>query len=259
MWSLIKLSSLTVMLCVVAAAAAGQLVNEPPPVDSSYWWTLSDEISPAELRRALQSRRLSRERLELDVERNRHDPVSDERLAELAIYMNGAVRPELIPLWNAFNRYTFNFLTDDEHAQRALDRLLEWGVSAEGAELFETVTHEHWKLEDKLVEEVREPGVRFAKEVLGPAHEEIGETATNRLLAAHDVAGLARLAGKSETTVRAWYQAWKRDPAAEAGRVSVETLRESLSDSDWRALRRFLLRRVAPKVYYEYYSERGFL
>lgn len=259
MKSLFKLSILTVMLCVVAASAGGQLVNEPPSVNSSYWWTLSDEISPAELRRAVQSRRLSRERLKVDIESNRHDPVSDARLAELSIYINGAVTPELIPLWDAYHRYAFNFLIDEEHTQQALDRLTEWGVSAEGVDVFETVTDEHWKLHNELVEELREPSSQFSREVLAPTREQIGKSATNRVLEQNDIAGLARLSGKSEATVRAWHQAWRRDAVAETSRVSAEALRESMSDSDWQALRRFLLRREAPKMLYEYYSERGFL
>lgn len=247
-----------VMLCLVAGSAAGQLAIEPAPANSSYWWTLTDEISPAELRHQLQSRRLSRERLTLDVERYRHEPVSDERLAELSIYVNGAVTPELIPMWDAFDTFTFKFLTNEERSRRALDRLRAWGVSAEGADLFEAVTEQHWKLQEEIVEETREPSLRFVHEVVAAAHERIGGQAAERIVRERDFSWLARLSGKSEQTVRGWHRAWLRDPVAEAGRVSVESLRDSLSDDDWQALRRFLLRRVAPEMSYEYFSEGGY-
>lgn len=253
------MTGLSIMAMVlVCHPATAQFAIEPPPASSSYWWTLSDEVSPEELRRQLQSRRLSRERLRADVDAGLHAPVGEDRLAELSVYVNGKTTPELIPMWDAFDRYSFHFYHDKDYGPHAIRELQEWGLSREGAELVTTVAQEHLEIEARVVEETRELELRFAYEVVKTARERIGEEAADRIVREKDFTWLGRLAGVNPDSVRTWHQAWLRDPMAEAGMVSIETLGERLSSSDWGALRRFLLREVALRMHHEYFSKGGF-
>ena len=249
-------------LCAVAGPASGQFTMFPPAPDSPYWWTLSDELEPKELRQQLQSRAASRERLQADVEAGLHEPVAAERLADLSIYVNGHVTPALVPMWDAFDRYTFRFRRlpglSDDYPSQAREELQAAGMSAEGAEDTIVVAEEHLRLEQAVIDESRDLARRFAYEVVAPARERIGERAADRVVRQGDFTWLSRLSGRSEQTVREWHAAWRRDPQAEAGVVSVETLRERLDDSDWRALRGFLLREVASRMGDEDYGEWGY-
>lgn len=87
-----------------AGAAAGA-TEEAPDGPSPLWWTLTDEITPRELRAALADPELSRERYADAVAAGYAAPVPEASLRSIRLFYTGALTPELVPMWQAFHGF----------------------------------------------------------------------------------------------------------------------------------------------------------
>jgi hypothetical protein len=126
--------SLTALLLPAALKAQPHEISTP--VDSPLWWTLSDQVTPAELKASYSDPSLSLTRYNDAVAAGLATPLSREAEGCLEFYLNRQLTPELEPMWLAFRTF-YTFHTPGEHArdedvEATPAELLEYGVSRAG-------------------------------------------------------------------------------------------------------------------------------
>jgi len=249
---------LVVLLLATAIPVHGQLVGRPIGDDPAYWWTLTDEISPEQLREELQSREKSRERLRAAIEAGLHGPVSGEQLADLSFFIQGRLTPELVPMWEAFDSWSspLDYLPGWEDTLRR--HLSESDLSEDGAALVIAVSHDHNVTAAAIMNRLGTKASRYFTEVLKPARQRLGRAAANASARNRDYDRLAAISGKPKTEVADLHTAWNTDPAAEASIAAIKELRRILSDEDWNALRACLLKTTAHDIERFHYGPEAF-
>lgn len=243
------------LACLAAGTASGQWMLDPPPADSSYWWTLTDGISPKELRATLQSRDDSRERLVRALENGEFPPVRDGRIPEISLFVDGARDPDLFPMWDVF-RILANRITRHEDELQYRDSMALYGVSQAGRDQIVTAAERYWERRNRTNQELHPLRMKFAHEIMGPLEEKIGRKRATEIVKRRDIAHLAREAGMPRDRVSDLFVAWRRDVSAETATDALEDLKASLPESDWESFRRFLLGEIAPSVSYSYFDVR---
>ncbi len=246
-WCLSLAGSLVVLLVLCGAATLNAQTTDPKiPGSSPLWWTLTDELSPQELRRIYGDPDDSRRRYLLAVERRLVEPVPPERLDKLVFFQNGALSPELLPMWEAFDAYAVRLrhrpLWD---ADKAAEELREFGLSAAGIEI---VVHEAGRFlteVDALIAEVKDGQQDFV-EIMRRAEGTLGEKELERALEARNVASLALAAGETVPETRRLMEQWEIDPAASVAERMLPELKRELGSGDWALLRAYLLEEVSP-------------
>jgi len=257
-----KLTSLpalaAVFLLMWVTSAYGQLVGRPIGDDPAYWWTLTDEITPEQLRTELQSRERSRERLRAAIEAGLHREVPEARFAELGFFIQGRLTPQLVPMWEAFNTWAarLDYVPGWEDTLRR--HAGECGLSASGAGQVMSVSRDHNLRTARIMDRLGDKASRFFAEVLRPAQERLGRAEGSRVAKNRDYGRLAAIAGKRAAEVADLHQAWSTDPAAEASLESIQELREILSDADWTALRACLLNTTARDYHRHHFGPEAF-
>lgn len=251
------LFGIALALLVVFPAQAQWTMN-PPPVDSPYWWTLSDSISPAELRTGLQSRKHSRERMRDAIAKGVHEPVSNARLQQLSLHVDGSLTPELIPMFDAFRIFAGGCDGDGPPNWEASSRrsLSEFAVSNDGADNVITTACNYLSQVDGIVADIGQDSLEFAEKVLEPATARVGKSRAAEAIKNRDVAELSQRSGVARSRVADLYESWQRDPLAEAGIEALTHLRATMSEDDWESLRSLLLKKVAPTMSLDYFGER---
>jgi len=246
------------LLLTLALPATGQLVGRPIGDDPAYWWTLTDEITPDELRAELQSREKSRERLRAAIEAGLHREVPEERIAELGFFIEGGLTPQLVPLWEAFDSWAspLDYLPGWEETLR--QHLVDCQLSEGGAAQVMAVSHDHNLRTAKIMDRLGTRASRFFAEVLRPARERLGRAGGNAAVKDREYGRLAAIAGKRAAEVEELHEAWNTDPAAEAALESIKELRQILSDSDWNGLRACLLMTTARDISRHHYGPEAF-
>lgn len=243
------------LACLAAGTASGQWMIDPPPADSSYWWTLTDGISPEELRATLQSRDDSRERLVRGLEDGEFPSVPEGRISEISLFVDGARDPDLFPMWDVFSILASR-IESDETGERYRDSMALYGISQEGRNQIVSAAERFWERKDRTNRELHPLRMEFAHEVMGPLEEKIGRKRATEIVKGRNIARLAREARMPRDRVSDLFVAWRRDVSAEAATDALEDLKDSLPESDWESLRRFLLGEIAPSVSYSYFDVR---
>ncbi len=127
---------------LLPAAAAAQPHKLDTPVDSPLWWTLTDDLTPAELKRLHNDRSLALERYDAAVNAGLAQPLPErgrESRGCLKFYYHPDLTPELEPMWLAFETF-YAFYTPRENAPeenvQAAPRDLQqkFGVSPAGVD-----------------------------------------------------------------------------------------------------------------------------
>jgi Na+-transporting methylmalonyl-CoA/oxaloacetate decarboxylase gamma subunit len=250
---------LVVLLLATAIPVHGQLVGRPIGDDPAYWWTLTDEITPTELREELQSREKSRERLKAAIEAGLHEAVPEEKMADLNYYIDGRLTPALQPMWEAFHLWGDRFDYYPNWQTTSHKQLVDAGLSDAGVEVVMEISGRYWHTETEIREQVTPGTMEFATRVLQPAEAALGRRGLRAQLMNRD--GLKRVAGltgKTEQEIEALHEAWLRDPMAEASLRSLKELKRRLLPDDWAAFRSNLLRVTAPEIQHEGYGEEAF-
>jgi len=247
-----------VLLLATTSPVYGQLVGRPIGEDPAYWWTLTDEVTPEQLRAELQGRERSRERLRAAIEAGLHDPVPEEKIADVNYFIDGRLTPELQPMWETFHLWGDRFDYYPNWQTISRKHLVDSGLSDAGVEAVMATSNRYWQLETEIREEIRPGTVEFVSEVLQPAEAALGRRGFRALLKKREFSRVAGLTGRPEEQIEKLYQAWLRDPMAEASLRSLKALKRQLLPDDWEAFRHCLLAVMAPAVQHEGYGEEAF-
>ena len=234
------------LLLLAAALPTGSISAQwyrllPSDPASPYWWTLSDQVSPAELRRALQEPEAHRERFRNAVRAGKLPGAGEGRADWVRNYVESA---ELVPMWQAFSAYDTWFHISIGYPEATRD-LREYGVSAEGAERIVEEIDVHDRRFAAITAELGDQPRQFAELVaragiVRPDHlDDLPPATRDRVV---------RATGVQPERVEHLHSQWKRSPLGEAAIPSLVSLRADLSPADWRAFRTFLLREVAPSL-----------
>lgn len=243
-----RLAAFLMALLIVAVPLAAQWTHTPPPIESTYWWTLTDAVTPAQLRAALQDRDANRHRFRRAAGKGLHgETVTEQQVHEVVSYLNGAIHPELIPFYVAFEAYAARFEIGPDWREANSTLLTQHGMTREGIEYLRRVVTAYAARRAAIQREVAAPATELL-ETLRPLVPEVEALRIDQLLVEGDVRELARLSGRDVAWVAKRHAAWRREPIVEAGLPALEQLRADLTPADWEAFRRFLLREIAPQI-----------
>lgn len=259
--------SLLLLLMVATGLTLTAVADAQPhkldtPVESPLWWTLTDDLTPAELKRLYNDRSLSLERYDAAVEAGLAQPLPDqgpERRECLLFYFHPGLTPALEPMWLAFD--TFYVLhTPGEHASEEnvraapLDLQQKFGVSPSGVETIlraaaTTATEFDDLMTDLgpkqkamtllLMDLDQDPLRAAAAPSEGQLHEAILQK---------DYTAVAAAVGRPESEIRELVDSqadWNVPYALVA--EQLPGLKAELSESDWQGFRRYLLETVVAR------------
>ena len=250
-----RIACLAAAFPLLPVLVGAQLHKLDRPVDSPLWWTLTDEVSPAELKQLHSDRSLSLARYDAAVKAGLERPLPEQGPYGrecLLFYFNTELTPELEPMWLAYASF-YAFYTPGEHAreenvQAAPRDLRRFGVSPSGvdailkaaaatqAEFDSLMAHFGPKLREMtiLLREVYDDPRRAAA---AAPEGEVYEAVQRK-----DYGTVASALGRPEGDIRALVDShadWDVPYALVAEALPV--LREELTEGDWQGLRRYLL------------------
>lgn len=235
-------------LMLASVPAGAQLTRMPPPAESGYWWTLTDEVSPSELRRQLQDRDLIRARFRAASEQGQlHEAVTEQQIQEVSSFIDGALHPELVPMHLAFGAFSGRFEYRPDWSEQGPALLSQYGITPDAVQQLVNAASEYEAASDDIAAEIT-PSVMELMALLRPWVDEIGNETLVTMLVEEDFSGLARLTGRDVASIARLKRAWERDPSVEAALPILAELRKELSTDDWNAFRHFLLVEVAPLI-----------
>lgn len=246
-----------ILTILLWGTAAGQWMLQPPPADSPYWWTLTEGITPAELRATLQSRKASRERLERAIEHGEYPAQPERRLREISLFVDGVRDPDLFPMWDAFRMFSLRVIDHEtDREQQAREAMPKYGIAPESVETILTAALNADELASGIQKDIFEQQMEFATRILDPAEKRLGRDRAAEMIIRRDIAVLALESGLGRDQVSDLYQTWIRDSWADVCTDTLEGLRATLPESEWEGFRRFLLEKVAATMDYAYFNPR---
>lgn len=232
-----------VLVAIHASPLLGQQQTTPSsPVDSVYWWTLTDEITPQELRAIHEDIELHKERYLEAVKAGTRRPKKHMELVNF--FIDGSTHPELYQMWSAFEAFaiTFGFEETDPRAS-----LAEFGFEGEVLEKIVNISSEFCRDREILqmkVEELFIDVIEFAR--LSKAS--LGERNTSIAVKAKDVTMLANATGYSGERVEELLELWEQTPATDFAAQTLPLLKEVLGPTDWNRFRLYLVEVQAPMM-----------
>lgn len=230
------------------SAQAHRITN---PVDSYLWWTLSEEVTPRELKRLYSDRALSLARYQQAVEAGLEQPLTEDELQRLTFYINHQLTPELAPMWWAFDIFARTWVVPkpgppEEHF---VEQMTGYGISRGGVDNILVAVHgcaaDHGALMadlgPKQAQALRLLRGRFQKEREGKTTgKPIMESVNARR---YDV--VAAETGRNVDEVRELVDAlaeWEAGSRLVA--ACLPELKVQLSEEDWQQFRAYLRERV---------------
>jgi len=234
------------VLGVGVVPAKAQTTDPKVPASSPLWWTLTDELAPQELRRIYGDPEDSRRRYALAVEKRIVRPLPPERLDELVFFQNGALSPELLPMWEAFDAFALRLrYRPSWDEESAVEDLRGAGVSEKGAETIVRYSARYLTEVDALIEKIKDGQQEFVR-IMRQAKPALGKEGLDRALEKRDVGTLALAAGRSVPETERLMSQWEIDPTASVGEEMLPELKGELAPQDWELFRAYLLEDVAP-------------
>lgn len=216
------------------------------PSDHPYWWTLTDELSPQELRQKLEERQAEiRREARAELEKLRSAGDSDGKDAEITLwFISGDVNPELLPAWSAFFAFSASMVGHDEKDEREAE-LKDFGISAFAArQIVDSAAQV-----DEDAREVFGEGFERAKrlrKLLDDVAARLPKEQVREMRSSNDVDFLAAATGVPVKEVHDLTLRIHRDPAATASVPALVSLRATIGEEQWQLFRRYMLQEVAP-------------
>jgi hypothetical protein len=242
-------------LLLLPAVVGAQLHKLDRPVDSPLWWTLTDEVTPAELKQLHSDRSLSLERYDAAVEAGLQRPLPERGAYGrecLVFYFNRDLTPELQPMWQAFEWF-FAFHTPGEHAleenvQAAPRDLRRFGVSPSGVDAILNAASATQVEVESLMRD-RGPKVQKMTILLRELYDDplraaaiLPEGQFYDAVLGRDYGTVASVVGRPEGEIRALVDShadWDESYALIA--EALPRIKAELTEGDWQGLRRYLL------------------
>ena len=170
--------------------------------------------------------------------------MNSQKLSHLLFYVSPILTPDLVPMWEAFHVFATSYATPGSEPKLRQD-LKSHGMAAAGMDLIFDVVAEHRRLNDSLTASVGPKQVEFVwlQRAYLDKHSWSQEARTrlSAALARGDTSLLSRDSPKSQSEMEELMHAWKFNAPAEVSAASLLALKNDLSESDFRALRRYLL------------------
>jgi hypothetical protein len=217
------------------------------PSDHPYWWTLTDELSPQELRKKLSERQTAvrREaRAELEKVKRSAGESSTGREEVEVWFLRGDEHAELFPAWDAFYSFAVTMVGFDEKDKRE-EELKKFGLSAFASrQIVESAAEVAEEAEEFHREGVRE--AQRLRKLLDDVAARLPPEQVRQMKAANDVGFLAAATGVEVNEVRKLTLRVQMDSKAAAAVPALVSLRAAIGEEQWKLLRRYLLEEVAP-------------
>lgn len=248
--SLVKrLVQFGVVCALLPVVCSAQPFDLDTPVDSPLWWTLTDGISPQELREAYRDLESSRRRFREAVAAGLQPPATkDKGLQHLKFYVNSQITPELVPMWLVFETVA-NMWLPAEGREEVERSLASHGVASSGIERVLAVAADNAVQVQRNVNEIgplQQEYIRMQWEILNRDNwSEKSKDAVEAAVGSDDLLFFSQGTGRSEAEVAKLIAAGKDNYLARVTEESLVTLKRELSPADWRGLRRYLFDRAA--------------
>jgi hypothetical protein len=233
-------------LSALALPAAAQWTHSPPPADSAYWWTLTDSLTPAELRAELADREAHRRRFIAAVTAQTGNPPTDEAVEALKIYVT---EPHLWPMYDVFVTLALNWEPGGYPSERIPGELKKAGLSQTAIEEILRVCEEYSVKRARAVEEYRaihDEWMAIARQVEQVVGKERRDAAIQTAQPNLDL--VAQLSGRSTEEVAKMHRIWYTDTLSPPAVEAIESLKASLPSKDWALLRKYFLHELAPQM-----------
>ena len=251
-----RILGVTLLLASVVApttqsSAQTYLLDEP--TSSPIWWTLSEAVTPEQLKhrhtnvdqhREAYSRALAQEGSSL--------PLEARGSAEMITrFLDPTTEPEMMPLWFAFHILSMHLAFTPDRTLRKLEMA---NLSEEGRRtVLDNLRRFHNLVSERRAATAADVTefVDLLREALSRAPDRAAraavydETESGNLSAVADAATARGLDG---SRIQQLYAAWRLQPDIETARVLLPQLRSQLTDEDWWRLRSFLLIEVTPTI-----------
>lgn len=217
------------------------------PTNHPYWWTLTDELTPQELRDALAERHAAirkEAQAQLDQLKAAGDDSSTEEHEVELWFLSGNEHAKHFPMWHAFDSFAMSMMGHDEKDRREAD-LREFGLSEFAArqvvDQAEQADQESEELHRQKVREAQ-PLRKLKQEVAArlPAEQ------LRQMKANDDVEFLASAAGVPVEELRTLLRRSQRHTGATTTVPALVSLRAAIGEEQWQLFRRYLLEKVAP-------------
>jgi len=208
------------------------------PDDSPYWWTLSDDVTPAELRSKANAAH-SRAR---ELARSAASPADREVAVPI---LDGSEDPDVFPMWYVFARHALHY--GPERADAIKHDLVRAGISSSGTAVILQGLREWWSRKGALHQEVV-PAQRRLEELRELTASTRGEEAAQEVWRRNDIQRLARLVDVDVHELHRLASHASRDVAAEAMLPVLRSIHEQITCKDWGLLRGFLRNDAASTI-----------
>lgn len=252
------------LLVLTSTSVRAQVHRITNPVDSYLWWTLSEEITPSELKRQYSDLALSLVRYEQAVEASLESPFTEDQLRRLTFYINHELTPELAPMWWAFDifsrqrvvprrgrsdDYFFDQMTPYGISRSGIDKILVAanGCAADRETLMADLGPKQIEAQLLIWERLEEE--QAGKAVGRPIMESVNERR-------YDV--VASETGRKAAEIRELVDAladWEAPRRLVA--ACLPELKQQLAEEDWRRFQAYLQERIIAPLGGLAFYERG--
>lgn len=254
-----SVGSLALGLLLASAIAPTPAVARAPydldlPADSPVWWTLTDSLSPAQLRATLRDRAAHLARYRNAYEAGLVDELPEQGLRRLSFYVNSEQTPELTPMWRAFDVWADSF-TELYGREMLVGHLASFQVAPAAVDKLLVIADEHLRLRDAVAAELEPKKLEFVqvqREVIlsraTPDGGQDGGLVVEQALTTGNLEPLVQASGKPHARIEELFAAWKVNPAARSAETHLPRVRAELTKGEWSAFRRYLVQRVVPGI-----------
>jgi len=161
--------------------------------------------------------------------------------------VDGSLTPELIRMSEAYHSFSTLFDARPEWEGIVRESIPRYGVTQSGMDtILATVGPKNLELKRQVQEKSR---VRESvEEAFDKAEAKMDRAALRNILRRKDLQALSLASGRSVHELHLLLDLWAQNPVEKVCLESLGLLRESLSEADWEAFRRYLLAEVATGV-----------
>ena len=234
-----------------AATSEGPGLSGAEAESSPLWWTLTDEITPQELRAIHEDIELHKERYREAVKAGRQDPLSKEQMELLDFFIDGTTHPELFQMWLVYSGFAARLEFREDVLRTSL---AEFGFQSEVLGEIVQFSSEYRRERKLLQEKVREE-FKAVEKLASLSKKSLGQESYRLALKAKDAAMLASATGYSVEEVERLLVIWGQTPAADFTAQSLAVLKTLLEPGEWDRFRLYLLRNQAPMMSAKSFAE----
>lgn len=247
-------SVILVLAAIHASPLFGQVPTKPAFVAEQgpvEWWTLTDDITPQELRAIHEDVELHQERYREAARAGIQDRLPEESMELLSFYVNGYTHPELFQMWSVFDSFAVGF---GYELNDPVGSLVEFGFEGEALATIVEISSA-FERQRKILQAKVEAGFEAVSELDRLSRENLGPASYKIARHARDANMLAHATGFTVQRVEELLGLWDSTPANDFAARTLPLLRKALGPADWNRFRSYLLTAHAPMMWSVGFSE----